>query len=76
MLMMLTVTEHRPSEHNLSIENGRYKQSWLPKKEPFCQLCKKDNVETELHFLIECTKIQPVQTKYLPKFKHKHPEFD
>ena len=71
-----TLTKYRLSEHSLAIETGRYKKSWLPKEERFCQLCKEDKVETELHFLTECSKIQPVRTKYFPKFKHKHPEFD
>ena len=71
-----TLTKYRLCEHSLAIETGRYKKSWLPKEERFCQLCKEDKVETELHFLTECTKLQPVRTKYFPKFKHKHPEFD
>ncbi len=66
----------RLSEHNLVIDTGRYKKSWLPKEECFCQLCKEGKVETELHFLTECTKLQPFRTKYFPKFKHNHPEFD
>ena len=71
-----TLTKYRLSEHSLAIETGRYKKSWLPKEERFCQLCKEDKVETELHFLTECTKLQPARTKYFPKFKHKHPEFE
>ena len=70
------LTKYRLSEHSLAIETGRYKQSWLPKEERFCQLCKEDKVETELHFLTECTKLQPVRTKYFPKFRHKHPQFN
>ena len=71
-----TLTKSRLSEHSLAIQTGRYKQSWLPKEERFCQLCKRDEVETELHFLTECTELQPVRTQYFPKFKHKHPTFD
>ena len=36
------LTNFRLSEHNLAIETDRYKQSWLPKEERFCQLCKRD----------------------------------
>ena len=71
-----TLTKSRLSEHSLAIETGRYKQSWLPKEERFCQLCKRDKVETELHFLTECRELQPIRTQYFPKFKHKHPTFD
>ena len=71
-----TLTKYRLSEHSLAIETGRYKKSCLPKEERFCQLCKEDKVETELHFLTKCTKLQPVRTKYFPKFGYKHPEFD
>ena len=71
-----TLTKYRLSEHSLAIETGRYKQSWLPKEERFCQLCKENKVETELHFLTECSKLQPVRTKYFPKFKDKHPKFE
>lgn len=44
--------------------------------ERLCQPCTEGKVETGLHFLIERTKLQPVRTKYFPKFKLKHPEFD
>ena len=71
-----TLTKYRLSEHSLAIETGRYKKSWLPKEERSCQLCKENKVETELHFLTECTKLKPIRTKYFPKFKKKHPEFD
>ena len=52
-----TLTKYRRNEHSLAIETGRYKKSWFPKEERFCQLCKEDKVETELHFLTECTKL-------------------
>ena len=71
-----TLTKSRLSEHSLAIETGRYKTSRLPKEERFCQLCKEDKVQTELHFLTERTKLQPVPTTYFPKYKYKHPEFN
>ena len=45
------LTKYRLSEHNLAIETGRHRQTWLPREGRLCSLCDTQGVEIELHFL-------------------------
>ena len=38
---------YRLSEHSLSIETGRHRQTWLPKEERLCSQCQQREEETE-----------------------------
>ena len=71
-----SLTMYRLSEHNLAIETGRHRQTWLPREERFCQLCSKGELETELHFLLHCEKYTEIRETFFPKIKDKCPEFD
>ena len=33
-----TLTKYRPSEHNLAVEVGRHRQTWLPREERLCSV--------------------------------------
>ena len=46
------LTKLRISYHQLAIEKGRYKN--IPVDQRFCDTCKENVVEDELHFLLEC----------------------
>ncbi len=63
-----TLTKYELSEHNLAIETGRYKK---PKRSASASCARKTKSRQSYR-----TKLQPVRTKYFPKLKHKHPEFD
>ncbi|KAI2649186.1 Mevalonyl-coenzyme A hydratase sidH [Labeo rohita] len=48
------LTKYRLSDHQLAIEKGRHKKTWLPKEERICNECRSGAVETEEHFLLHC----------------------
>ncbi|KAI2667006.1 Receptor-interacting serine/threonine-protein kinase 3 [Labeo rohita] len=50
------LTKYRLSDHQLAIERGRHKKTWLPKEERICNECRSGAVETEEHFLLHCDK--------------------
>ena len=47
-------TKLRLSDHNLMIEKGRHVRPSIPREERYCPICR-DKVESECHFLLECT---------------------
>ena len=49
------LTKYRLREHQLSIEKGRHKKTWLPKEEHLCGHCITGEVETEMHFFLRNT---------------------
>src|SRR4029434_666424 len=70
-----TLTKYRLSEHSLAIEVGRHRQTWLPKENRLCPHCEQGPVETELHFLTQCTKYQSLRDQYFAKIIKMCPEF-
>ena len=70
-----TTTMYRLSEHSLSIEKGRHRQTWLPREERLCSHCSLGSVETELHFLTECPKYEEIRTLLFNKLNSTLPEF-
>ena len=42
----------------LAVETGRYRTPKVPLGERVCKLCNNDKVETEFHFVTECSKLQ------------------
>ena len=70
------LTRYRISEHNLAIEKGRHRQTWLPREERLCIHCTQSEVETELHFLTTCPLYQDIRDLYFPLFANTHTEFE
>ena len=70
-----TLTKYRLSEHSLAIEVGRHRQTWLPKENRLCPHCEQGTVETELHFLTQCTKYEDIRLNYFKKISEVLPEF-
>ena len=70
-----TLTKYRLSEHNLAVEVGRHRQTWLPREERLCSFCNQGTVETELHFLIYCNHNQSLRDYYFDKITQIFPEF-
>ena len=56
------IAKIRCSDHTLEVEKGRHKN--IPRSERKCKLCTLDEIETEEHFLIRCTKYNFLKTKY------------
>lgn len=56
------ITKLRLSNHDLCIERGRY--LGLDKSERFCPFCP-ELIETEEHFLLQCTTLKPLRTEHL-----------
>ncbi len=66
---------YRLSQHNLSIEIGRHRQTWLPREDRLCPHCTGNEVETELHFLTCCPKYALIRDTFYPQFTTHHKDF-
>ncbi len=54
---------------------GRDRQTWLPPEQRLCSHCDLNQMETELHFLTECSKYTDIRTVYYDKIQQIHPTF-
>ena len=70
-----TLTKYKLSEHNLTVEVSRHRQTWLSREERLCSYCDQETVETELHFLPHCNQYQSLRDQYFAKITHIFPEF-
>ncbi len=68
-----TLTRYRLSGHKLMIETGRHRQTWLPPEQRLCSHCDLNQMETELHFLTECSKYTDIRTVYYDKYSRSIP---
>ncbi len=57
------------------IETGRHRQTWLPPEQRLCSHCDLNQMETELHFLTECSKYTDIRTVFYNKIQQTHPTF-
>ena len=62
------LTKYRLSDHQLAIETGRHKKSWQPKENRICGHCSTGEVETEMHFLLQCETFIDIRNSYCNKF--------
>ena len=69
------LTRYRLSDHKLAIETGRHKKSWQPKESRTCDHCLTGEVETEMHFLLQCEAFKDTRNLYFNKFNHIIPNF-
>ena len=58
---------------HLRIETGRF--NGLKLEERICQCCNSSKVESELHFLCECSKYTELRNKMFQKVTERYPEF-
>ncbi len=70
-----TLTRYRLSGHKLMIETGRHRKTWLPPEQRLCSHCDLNQLETELHFLTECSKYTYIRTVFYDKIQQIHPTF-
>ncbi len=73
-----TLTRYRLSRHKLMMETGRHRQTWLPPEQRLCSHCDLNQMDTELHFLTECSKYTDgcnLWTVFYDKIQQIHPTF-
>ena len=63
------ITKFRISSHKLEIERGRYLN--IPPNNRFCKLCK-DQVEDEIHFLLECNKLETARKEIINTIENRY----
>lgn len=68
------LTKYRLSDHQLAIERGRHRKSWLPREERVCAECRSGSVETEEHFLLHCDKYTSLRDSLYSQIQHNTPE--
>ena len=67
-----TYTKFRLSNHSLNIEKGRHNN--IPKELRFCPLCP-TQVETEIHFLLECQTYEILREELIQPLINNKPSF-
>ena len=67
------ITKFRISCHNLEIEQGRYKN--VPADQRICKLCNQ-NVEDEIHFLLECNSLSQIRKVIIDEIILKYPNLN
>ncbi len=71
-----TLTMYRLSEHSPAVETGRRRQTWLSREDRLCSHCMLGEIETELHFLTECTQYKDIRDHYYPRINKIFPQFN
>ena len=61
----LLLCKFRTTNHKLSIEKGRW--SNIPRENRYCELCQKNQIGDEYHYIFECTNLSEKRTSLLPK---------
>lgn len=69
------LTKYRLSDHTLAVETGRHRKTWLPKEDRICGNCQTGEVETEVHFLLQCTIYENIRQSFFNDFEACHPGF-
>ena len=65
------VVKLRISAHQLLIETGRHRN--IPRNERICELCDKNELEDEFHFLLVCPAYKELRQKYFKKYYYNKP---
>ena len=65
------VVKLRISAHQLLIETGRHRN--IPRDERICELCDKNELEDEFHFLLVCPAYKELRQKYFKKYYYNKP---
>ncbi len=65
------LTRFRISAHNLEIEKGRHNN--IPAGQRYCKLCNNNSVENEIHFLLQCPKLD--RLPFIASISEQYPNF-
>ena len=60
------ISKMRLSSHKLNIEKGRY--TGVPRNDRKCELCNKNDIEDEYHFMIVCDVYNDLRREYIPSY--------
>ena len=63
----------RTTNHSLEIELGRHRN--IPRMDRVCRICKTGLVETELHFLLECSAYEDLRHQLFCEIAFVDPSF-
>ncbi len=74
-LAVTLLFSHTQRERERERETGRHRQTWLPPEQRLCSHCDLNQMETELHFLTECSKYTDIRTVFYNKIQQIHPTF-
>ena len=61
----LLLCKFRTTNHKLTIEKGRW--SNIPRENRYWELCQKNQIGDEYHYIFECTNLSEKRTSLLPK---------
>ena len=56
----------RTLNHGLPVEKGRYLK--IPRHQRYCNLCSKQQLGDEYHYLFECEELEVLRLDYIPKY--------
>ena len=69
-------TKFRISNHKLKVELGRYLKPYLPFEERICEKCFSDDIEDEIHFLLQCPNYSQKRKSLLNSINKDCPAFN
>ena len=58
------IAKLRCSNHSLEIEKGRHQRPKIERVQRICKQCNEGAIETEAHFLLECSKFNRLREKH------------
>jgi hypothetical protein len=64
----LLLCKFRTTNHKLPIEKGRW--SNIPRENRYCELCQKNQIGDEYHYIFECTNLSEKRTSLLSVQKY------
>ena len=72
--LRILTTKLRLSDHQLSVEVGRRKVPKVPRENRICEMCNNSLIETEFHFLAECSHYSLARRKLFDGIYSKFPQ--
>ena len=65
------MSKFRCLNHKMPIVSGRYKN--IPRQERICNICEKDQIGDEFHYLFQCNALEVQRKKYLKRYYRNNP---
>ena len=67
----MLLCKFRLGNSKLPTERGRYNN--VPREQRHCELCNHNAIGDEFHLILECTVLNELRLKFLPKIYQKYP---
>ena len=68
----ITLAKFRTTNHKLPIEKGRWENILLERNQRTCNICNRNALGDENHFLLECDFFNAQRKLFIPKYYWKH----